>query len=171
MSAISSPVSSSTQRPTASSKETSDFAQALGTETRSKGETYYQTGTESSDELNGYEDPDHIDARGGNDTVWGGAENDIIYGGLGYDTINGGGGDDQIVEIAEDGLGFAVNGGAGNDTLRIASSSDSELYFLKDGNVWNVYQDQRILGTVTGIETVEIDNEDGTQSYLVPSRQ
>lgn len=80
-------------------------------------------GEDKSENLRGTNQPDTINANGGNDkvtarkgadTVNGGLGNDLLFGGFGNDTVDGGDGDDKL----HGGHGNDTqNGGAGNDTI------------------------------------------------------
>jgi Ca2+-binding RTX toxin-like protein len=67
----------------------------------------------TADHINAQGGNDTIYGRGGNDTIQGGDGNDVIYGGSGNDTITGGAGADQLW------------GGSGRDTFVFASAADS----------------------------------------------
>jgi Ca2+-binding RTX toxin-like protein len=77
-------------------------------------------GTNGSDTLTGDGLAGYIDARDGNDVVSGGAIDEEIVGGAGNDTLSGNGGNDTLV----DALGQNVlNGGEGDDVIDVSASA------------------------------------------------
>jgi len=77
-------------------------------------------GTTGADTLTGDGLSGYIDAREGNDSVIGSAINEEIIGGAGDDTLDGGAGNDKLV----DGPGINVlRGGDGNDVIDVSGSS------------------------------------------------
>jgi Ca2+-binding RTX toxin-like protein len=79
-------------------------------------------GTNAPETLHGHASLDsHIDAGGGNDTVFAGSGNDTVWGGSGEDLLFGGAGNDLMYGGADNDL---VDGGTGNDTLWSGDGND-----------------------------------------------
>lgn len=79
-------------------------------------------GTQEEDRLWGLAGHDDLDGGGGNDLLYGGAGDDLLTSSSGYDRLDGGDGDDRLVLT---GVGGAVVGGAGIDTLVVDLSRES----------------------------------------------
>ncbi|QND54446.1 calcium-binding protein (plasmid) [Phyllobacterium sp. 628] len=73
-------------------------------------------GTSQNDSILGLGGNDHIDGGAGNDSIYGGTGDDILTSSSGYDRLDGGEGNDRLELV---GVGGAVTGGAGVDTLSI----------------------------------------------------
>lgn len=79
-------------------------------------------GTQENDRLAGLAGNDDLDGGGGNDLLYGEAGDDLLTSSAGNDRLDGGEGDDRLVLV---GVGGAVTGGAGSDTLVVDLSRES----------------------------------------------
>lgn len=90
-------------------------------------------GTESNDTLGGSDEPEHIYALGGDDTINAGGGNNIIYGGSGSDNVYADGGNDQVFGRSGDDTIYSgdgddlVYGDEGHDSLHL-EAGDDEAY-------------------------------------------
>lgn len=91
-----------------------------------------------------------LTATAGADTIFANAGNDTVFAGLGADSVDLGIGNDVLViaAAAEHAAGEALDGGAGSDTIRFASTTAGETLAL--------------LAATTGFEAVAIANAAGT---------
>ncbi|MEN6328442.1 MAG: calcium-binding protein [Syntrophomonas sp.] len=94
----------------------------------------YRQGSESADNIQGFENDDVIDGLGGNDNIYGrygndtldgGSENDALYGENGNDHLIGGSGDDRLYGGDEDDV---LDGGSGVDYLEGNSGNDTYIF-------------------------------------------
>jgi len=88
-----------------------------------------------------------VKAKGGNDTISGGKGNDTLYGGAGNDTLRGGAGDDTLKggsgadallggsgdDTITAGAGDTVDGGTGDDIVKIAGNFADATFTEEDG--------------------------------------
>lgn len=79
-----------------------------------------RTGTGAADVLPGSSEADTLDGAAGDDLLIGGDGDDVLIGGGGVDSLLGGAGDD-LLDAGAAQAGARVDGGAGRDTLRLAS--------------------------------------------------
>ena len=81
-----------------------------------------------ADIIAGGEGNDTMYGGGGDDLIDGGEGNDVMYGGAGLDAMTGGFGDDLFVMDASDtGVGNAMDGGLGYDTVDYSASNGQVL--------------------------------------------
>src|SRR3954454_17410084 len=93
-------------------------------------------GGEGNDVLTGGSGTDQLFGQAGNDTLLGKGGNDLLYGGNDNDTLTGGDADDQAF------------GQAGNDRM-----------------IWNPGDDTDLNEGAAGIDTVEVNGGNGTESF------
>ncbi|PZA12866.1 fused nuclease/metallophosphatase/5'-nucleotidase/calcium-binding protein, partial [Rhodopseudomonas palustris] len=146
-------------------------------------------GGEGDDELDGEAGDDILVGGDGDDTLRGGAGDDILVGGDGYDTLeagdgndeltvgegdtaDGGDGDDLIIVSTEDGAPALIDGGAGNDTVKLIGGGSSELpstlnveNLLVSGGNWSVagsasYDAITVEGGAAVTSGLTVDNDD-----------
>jgi Ca2+-binding RTX toxin-like protein len=79
----------------------------------------YMEGNAAANQLRGLAGNDTLTGLGGNDRLDGGDGNDQLVGGNGADVLRGGNGNDSLTWHAKDRI---VDGGAGNDTLKVVLS-------------------------------------------------
>ena len=99
-------------------------------------------GGDHNDTLSGGVGNDSLYGDDGDDTLTAGSGNDVLTGGAGSDQMSGGSGDDTFY-IDTDDLGKTQDGGSGNDTANISSSSttisikEPAIKFLTFMNTWS----------------------------------
>lgn len=100
------------------------------------------TGLGGNDRLNGYPDADlirglagndTIDGRDGDDTLLGGAGADSLFGGAGGDSVFGGSGNDTLDAGSGRGSIETLDGGEGDDVLRVTTSGAGDIVSLVGG--------------------------------------
>ncbi|MHC2384712.1 Ca2+-binding RTX toxin-like protein [Bradyrhizobium liaoningense] len=146
-------------------------------------------GGAGDDTLDGGADDDRLAGGDGDDTLTGGEGDDVLVGGEGYDTLQGGDGNDELVagagDTAEAGEGddliivstddpapSLIDGGAGNDTVKLIGGGTAELIatlnvenLLVAAGAWSVagsasYDDVTIQGDATLASSLVVDNND-----------
>jgi len=136
------------------------------------------TGGGNADVITGGAGADTLGGGGGNDSVTGDAGNDQITGGAGNDTLVGGDGNDTFADAA---LNVeSVDGGAGDDTFTIATTStltsadtisggdgtDTILFSEANANI-DLTADVAALTNVTGVERFQISGMNGSDTLTV----
>ncbi|MDA9530548.1 ExeM/NucH family extracellular endonuclease [Bradyrhizobium sp. CCBAU 25338] len=146
-------------------------------------------GGAGDDTLDGGADDDRLAGGDGDDTLTGGEGDDVLVGGEGYDTLQGGDGNDELVagagDTAEAGEGddliivstddpapSLIDGGAGNDTVKLIGGGTAELIatlnvesLLVAAGAWSVagsesYDNVTIQGGATLASSLVVDNND-----------
>lgn len=129
-------------------------------------------GGEGDDELNGHAGNDVLAGGDGDDTLNGGDGNDVLDGGEGYDSLNGGAGNDRlvagagdiasgdagddIIEVSTDDYAPAsIDGGEGDDTVKLVGTGSGSLNDTLVTNVENLLVNG---GSWTVAETVGYDH-------------
>ncbi|CUI04235.1 Alkaline phosphatase [Janthinobacterium sp. CG23_2] len=121
-----------------------DIAGSSGNDTLDGGDGNDKlVGADGADHLLGGSGNDTMDGGEGNDQLFGGDGDDVLTGGEGCDTLSGGNGNDQLTTrggdtVLDGGAGndtldggysnAQINGGNGNDYLKIIAYGDSGLY-------------------------------------------
>ncbi|WP_041797936.1 ExeM/NucH family extracellular endonuclease [Rhodopseudomonas palustris] len=103
-------------------------------------------GGEGDDSLDGGAGDDILLGGEGDDTLLGGDGDDVLVGGEGYDTMEGGAGNDEFTA----GAGDSVDGGEGDDLIVV--STDDYAPALIDGGDGN--DTLKLIGTGTGVIAV-----------------
>jgi Ca2+-binding RTX toxin-like protein len=130
-------------------------------------------GTDANDTLFGTNENDNIWGLGANDTLDGGLGNDFLYGGAGddvltsssgFDRLDGGEGDDRLVLS---GVGGAVTGGAGVDTLAVDLSATTASVRFSGLNGHGIFGDHSAPGNhiyFRDIEQLELTTGSGNDT-------
>ncbi|ARQ03100.1 hypothetical protein CAK95_21020 [Pseudorhodoplanes sinuspersici] len=137
------------------------------------------TGTAFNDEIVGNSGDNVIKGGAGNDLLAGLGGNDTIYGGEGDDTIVAGGGDqiygdqgNDTIEISvADGTPASIDGGEGNDTVKLLGTGTGSLgatssieNLLVQSGIWSVaasdYSSVTIENGATVTSTLTLNNHD-----------
>ena len=110
--------------------------------------------------IDGQAGDDTLDGGTGNDTLDGGADNDTLIGGAGNDILLGGTGNDTFTYTFGNGAD-TVDGGGDTDTLNIiGTTGNNTLDVIFDGTSITNFEG----GTVTGVEAINADLLDGTDT-------
>lgn len=134
-------------------------------------------GGEGNDTLLGGEGNDTLDGGDGNDTLDGGEGSDVLEGGAGKDLLRAGRGDtarggdgDDVIEIdTATGAPSSVDGGAGNDTVRLLGAGTGTLagttvanveHLVVAGGTWNA-------GDTSGYADINVKNGAGTVGSIL----
>ena len=129
-----------------------------------------KTGLDDIEIINGTNFDDTLIGGSGDQTINGGTGSDKISGGAGNDTLNGGDGDDkfQINAASDITSGGTFNGGTGNDSVVIASTSISSLVFPTSLRCLLSLSLFDISGGADGGVSVSIDGDDlsGISTFL-----
>lgn len=107
------------------------------------------------DSIIGGQGTDNISGASGADTIAGGSGNDTIDGGAGVDVLTAGSGDDLFrFDTGDVAVGETFDGGSGNNTLLVVTSTDfsnlGTATVLTNGNVQNIQITSATTGTFTG---------------------
>ncbi|MEY9180017.1 ExeM/NucH family extracellular endonuclease [Bradyrhizobium sp. USDA 313] len=146
-------------------------------------------GGAGDDTLDGGADDDRLAGGDGDDTLTGGEGDDVLIGGEGYDTLQGGDGndellagagdtaeagegDDLIIVSADDAAPSSIDGGAGNDTVKLIGGGTAALTATLDvenllvaAGTWSVagsasYDAVTIQDGATLASSLVVDNND-----------
>ena len=116
-------------------------------------------GSGGNDVLFGGNGGDTLDGGNGNDTLNGGDGNDILMGSNGSDVIIGGNGDDEIILSNQNFSAHLVDGGSGNDKVKLIEGT----YDLTNANFEGI--EEIDLGFTSKI--VNISNIDSNATYRI----
>lgn len=128
-------------------------------------------GGAGDDTLDGGADDDRLAGGDGDDTLTGGEGNDELVAGAG-DTAEAGEGDDLIIVSTDDAAPSLIDGGAGNDTVKLIGGGTAALIAALDvenllvaAGTWSVagsasYDDVTIQGAATLASSLVVDNND-----------